>query len=146
MLSDRCTVCPVCLSLTLVYCGQTVEWIKMLLGTEVGLGPGDIVLDGDPDSPKRGHNSPRFSVHVCGGQTARRIKRPLGTEVGLSPGHIVLGPSSPRPERGAASPPLFGPCFLWPYHTSAHPYQLLLTAELLLHTVYYGPTPEIETA
>jgi len=106
MLSDRCTVCPVCLSLTLVYCGQTVEWIKMLLGTEVGLGPGDIVLDGDPDSPKRGHNSPRFSVHVCGGQTARRIKRPLGTEVGLSPGHIVLGPSSPAP-KGAQQHPHF---------------------------------------
>jgi len=36
-----------CLSVTLVYCGQTVGWIKMPLGTEVGLGPGDTVLDGD---------------------------------------------------------------------------------------------------
>ena len=35
-----------------VYCGQTVGWIKMKLGMEVGLGPGDIVLDGDPDPPK----------------------------------------------------------------------------------------------
>ena len=25
-----------------------VGWIRMPLGTEVGLGPGDIVLDGDP--------------------------------------------------------------------------------------------------
>jgi len=33
----------VCL-VTLVYCGQTVGWIKMPLGMEVGLGPGDIVL------------------------------------------------------------------------------------------------------
>jgi len=39
--------CPV-LSVTLVYCGQTVEWIKMKLGMQVGLGPGHIVLDGDP--------------------------------------------------------------------------------------------------
>ena len=31
-----------------VYCGQTVVWMKMKLGTQVGLGPGDIVLDGDP--------------------------------------------------------------------------------------------------
>jgi len=31
-----------------VCCGQTAVWIKMPLGTEVGLGPGDIVLDGDP--------------------------------------------------------------------------------------------------
>ena len=29
------------------YCGQTVGWIKMPLGTEVGLGPSDILLDGD---------------------------------------------------------------------------------------------------
>ena len=31
-----------------VYCGETVGWIKMSLSTNVGLGPGDIVLDGDP--------------------------------------------------------------------------------------------------
>jgi len=33
----------------MVYCGQTVGWIKMKLGMQVGLGPGDIVLDGVPD-------------------------------------------------------------------------------------------------
>ena len=33
------------LSVTLVYCGQTVGWIKMKLGMPVGLGPGHIVLD-----------------------------------------------------------------------------------------------------
>jgi len=47
MLSDRCLSCHVCLSVTLVYCGQTVGWIKMKLGIQVGLGPGDVVLDGD---------------------------------------------------------------------------------------------------
>ena len=31
-----------------VYCGQTAGWITMALGMEVGLGPGHIVLDGDP--------------------------------------------------------------------------------------------------
>jgi len=37
----------------------------MPLGTEVGLGPGHIVLDGypAPPLPKRGH-SPQFSAHV----------------------------------------------------------------------------------
>jgi len=30
-----------------VYCGQTTAWIKMPLGTEVGLGLRDIVLDED---------------------------------------------------------------------------------------------------
>ena len=43
-LRDRC-LCPVCLSVTLVYRGETVGWIKLPLSTEVGLGPGDIVLD-----------------------------------------------------------------------------------------------------
>jgi len=52
MLLDHClSVCP--LSVTLTYCGQMVKWIKMKLGTEVGLGPGHIVLDGDPAPPKR---------------------------------------------------------------------------------------------
>jgi len=63
MLSDRCTVClsvcPVRPSVTLVYCGQMDGRIKMSLGTEVGLGPGDIVLDWDPAPvfPKRGTNT-----------------------------------------------------------------------------------------
>jgi len=44
MLSDRCLSV---LSVTLVYCGQTVGWMKITLGMEVGLGPCRIVLDGD---------------------------------------------------------------------------------------------------
>jgi len=31
--------------------GQVAGWIRMPLGLEVGLGPGDIVLDGDPAPP-----------------------------------------------------------------------------------------------
>jgi len=34
--------------LTHVYCGETARWIRIPLGTEVGLAPGDIALDGDP--------------------------------------------------------------------------------------------------
>jgi len=48
MLSDRCLSV---LSVTFVYYGQTVEWIRMPLGTDIGLGPGDMVLDGDPAPP-----------------------------------------------------------------------------------------------
>jgi len=86
------------LSVTLVYCGQTAGWIKMKLGTQVSLGPGDFVLDGDPAPlSKRGH-SPQFSVHVYCGQTAGWIKMPLGSDVGLGPGHIVLdGDPTPPP-------------------------------------------------
>jgi len=48
-----------------IYCSQTARWIMIPLGTEVGLGPGDIVLDGDPAPHGKGH--PYFSSHVyCG--------------------------------------------------------------------------------
>ena len=42
MLRDHSPVCPVTpvyKFITLVYCGQKIGWIKMPLGTEVGLGP-----------------------------------------------------------------------------------------------------------
>ena len=42
---------------TLVYCGQMVGQIKMKLGMEVGLGPGHVVLDGDPASPSKNKRS-----------------------------------------------------------------------------------------
>jgi len=64
-----------------VYCGQTADWIKMPLGTEIGLSPGDIVLDGDPSSLPltKGDTSPQFFAHLCCGQTPGLIKMPLGT-------------------------------------------------------------------
>ena len=59
-------VCLSGLSVTLVYCSQTVRWLKNKLGMEVGLG--HIVLDGDPAPPqqkgKQVQNNPQFSVHV----------------------------------------------------------------------------------
>jgi len=63
-----------------VYCGQTAGWIKMPLGTMVGLSLGDFVLDGDPAPfPKKeadvGGGSPNFRpAHVYCGQTAGWIK------------------------------------------------------------------------
>jgi len=52
----------------------------MPVGTEVGLGPGNIVLHGDDLAPP---------------------KMPLGTEIGLVPGDIVLD--------GVSAPPNFRP-------------------------------------
>jgi len=60
-----CLSCPVCLSVlsvTLVYCGQTVRWIKMPVGIEVGIGLGHIVLDGNPAPPKKGAQQPPLST------------------------------------------------------------------------------------
>ena len=53
----RTVVCPV-MSVTLVYCGQTVGRIKVPLCMVVGLGPGHIVLLGDPAAPKKGTQQP----------------------------------------------------------------------------------------
>jgi len=78
-----CTLpCPVCLSETLVYCGQTVGWIKIKLAMQVGLGSGHIVFRWRPNSPCANGDSPQFSVHVCCCQMAGCIKMPLGIEVG----------------------------------------------------------------
>ena len=60
-------------------------------GTQVGLGPGHIVLDGGPAPlPQRGTAPIQFSAHICCGQMAAWIKMPLGMEVGLTSGDFAL--------------------------------------------------------
>jgi len=62
----------------------------MPLGMEVGLSPGDFVLDVDPDPlPKKGR-SPQFSAHVYCCQKAGWTKMALGMEVGLGPSDFVF--------------------------------------------------------
>jgi len=80
--------------------GKTAGWIKIPPGTEVGLGPGDIMLDGDPaPAPKKGEAAPQDGTWYGD----RLLPRP----------HCVRwGPSSPTPKK--AQPPIFGPCLLWP--------------------------------
>ena len=80
----------------------------MPLGTEVGLGPCDVVLDGVAAPPERGI-APQFSVYVYCGQTAGwKVQK----QSDLGPGHIVLDgdPASPH-ERGTAASP-FRPVFI----------------------------------
>jgi len=99
----------------------------MPLDREVGLGPSNIVLDGDPAPapPKRGR-APKFLAHVYCGQRAGWMKMPLSMDVDPSPGHIQLdGVPAPRERGTAAPPPLFGPCLLWPWSP------ISVTAELL---------------
>ena len=70
----------------------------MKLGMEVGLGPRNIVLDGDQPPLPKGH-IPQFSAYVCCGQMAGLIRMPLGSEVSIGPGHIVLD-EEPAPQKG----------------------------------------------
>jgi len=54
------TVVFMSVNVMLVYCGQTVGWIKMPLGTEVGLGAGHIVLHRDPSPLQKRGTTPIF--------------------------------------------------------------------------------------
>ena len=112
MLSDRCLCCPV-LSVTLVYCGQTVAWIKMKLGMQVCLGHGHTVLDGDP-APPAPKQSPRCLAHIWCGQMAGWIKMLHGREVDLGPSDIMLNGDQASSSPKMAQPPIFSPCLLWP--------------------------------
>jgi len=90
--------------------------MKMVLGMEADLNPGDFVLDGDPTLlPKKGAEPPpQFSAYFYCGQMAGCIKTPLGMEVGVGPGDFVLDVDpDPLPKKGA-EPPIFGPCLLQP--------------------------------
>jgi len=81
----------------------------MRLGVEVGLGPGDFMLDGDPAAPpqKKGTAPTQFSAHVYCGQIAGCITMPLGMEVGLGPSDVVLDGDPALPKKGTA--PSFQP-------------------------------------
>jgi len=79
----------------------------MPLGMEVGLGPGDTVLDGDSASPKRAQ--PPISAHVYCGLTAVSIRILLGMEVDFSLGDIVLDGDSVSPSLKVHSSPNFRP-------------------------------------
>ena len=59
--------CPVSLTVLSV-CNVGVlwpKWLKMKLGMEVGLGPGDIALDGDPAPPTKGGRNSSPHVGPC---------------------------------------------------------------------------------
>jgi len=89
----------------------------MALGMEVGLSPGDFVLDGDPVSPPlKGRIPPQLSANVRCGQTTARTKMALGMEVGLGPGDFVFDgdPATPRTEGVAGSPTNPPPPSFWP--------------------------------
>jgi len=88
----------------------------MKLSMLVGLGPGHIVLSGNPaPRPPKGH-SPQFSAHICCGHMTAWIKMSLDVELGLGPGDFVLdGDPAPLPKKRAEPPPKF----------SAHVYYMI---------------------
>ena len=80
----------------------------MELSKQVGLGPGHIVLDGDPAPlPQRGTAHPQFSAHIYCGQMTAWIKMSLGMELGLGPGDffVLNGEAAAPPQVGRSPPP-----------------------------------------
>jgi len=75
---------------------QDITWY------EIGLGPGDIVLDRDPalSLPEKmgAQQFLQFWIHVYCGQTAAWIKMSLGKKVNLGPGDIVLDGNAAPPK------------------------------------------------
>jgi len=81
----------------------------MKLGIQVGLDPGHIMLDCDPEPPK-GAQPPIFGP--CLLRTNGWMDQDA-TWYGLGPGDIVLDADPAPPKRGTAHT-IFGPCLLWP--------------------------------
>jgi len=81
------------------YCGLTALCIKMPLGVNLGLGPGHIVLDGDPAPPQKKGHSP---LHQEATWYVRHLPRAHCARWGHS-----------SPKKGAQAPPIFGTCLLW---------------------------------
>jgi len=78
----------------------------MKLGMEVGLGPGHIVLDGHPPSPKG--TQPQILGPSLLWPNGWKNQMPLGTQVGLGPGDIVLD-GDPVPTKKGHTTPTFRP-------------------------------------
>ena len=88
----------------------------LVVGTELGLNPGDIVLDGDPapPSPKRGHISSRFLANVLwlnGWMDQDETWHKCQPQ--HQPQCIRSEPSS-SPQKGAQFPNFWPRCLLWP--------------------------------
>jgi len=69
-----------------------------------GLGPGHIVLDGDPPLLPKGAQPPNFrSISVVAKWLdGSRCHLVIGMEIGLGPGDVVLdGDPAPLPKNGA---------------------------------------------
>jgi len=92
------------------YCGQTAGWMKLVLGMEVRLSPGDFVLDGDPVNPsQKGGGAPKLSAHVYWAKWLDGSNCHLPRRL-----CVRWGPSPPLHKGGGAPSPIFGPFLLWP--------------------------------
>ena len=87
--------------------------IKMSLGIELSLGPGDFMLDWDPASPSpKGAQTPQFSAHIRCGPMFAWIKMSLGMELGLDQCNFVLDGDLVAASPRGVDLQSFDPCLL----------------------------------
>jgi len=119
MLSDRCLSCLSVLSV----CDIGVSWPNGWTDQDetwhagIGLGPGHIVLDGDPAHPpqKGAQSPPIFGPYLLWSNGwMDQDATWYGSRPQPRPHCVRRGPSSPPPRKGHSSRPLFGPRLLWP--------------------------------
>ena len=99
-----------------LYCGQTAGCIKMPLGTQVGLSPGDFPLDRDPAPYPKSVGAPPNFRHTS--IMAKRLHDQDATWYGGRPRPtrycVRCGPSYPEKKSSQPPHPIFGRCLLWP--------------------------------
>ena len=120
------------------YWGQMAGWIKMPLGTEVNLSPGDGVLDGSPlkgTQPPVLGSCPPWPNGWMDEEATWYVSRPRPR-----PHCVRWGPSSPTKgaeqphKRGRAAAPLFSPCLLWlQWHHLSYCWALVLSFQEVGH-------------
>jgi len=109
--------------------GQTAEWIKMPLGTKVGLGRPHCVSCG-PGFPKYGHSPPLFGPCRLWPNGWINQGAILCTKVGLAQPYCVRWePNSPT----GAQPPIFGPGLLWLNGNPSQRWELVVSYRISLH-------------
>ena len=108
-----------------LYCGQTAAWIKMPLGTGIGLGLRNIVFDVDPATPRAHSPLPNFGPRLlwpngwmdedAAWYGSRPRPRP----------HCTRRDTSKAPAKRAQQPPIFSARV---YCDHVRPSQLLLSS------------------
>jgi len=114
-----------------VYCGQTAGWIKVPLGTEVGIGPG-VVLDGDAAPPtKKRHSLPVFSpCLLCPNGWMDEDATWYGSRPRSMTHCVRRGPSCAPPppaQKGHSRSPSFLAHVYWPWSPISATAKLLLS-------------------
>jgi len=99
-----------------ICCGQMAGWIKMPLGMEVGLGPGDFVLAGNParGPPQKGGGAANFwPMSIVAKRLDGSRWHLAGSWASIQSTLCEIGTQLFSPKKGQP-PPIFGPYLLWP--------------------------------